>query len=51
MHCIFCHNSLVLNFNPKTQARKGLIIYSIINGITALRKHINSKKLKHFLKI
>jgi hypothetical protein len=22
MHCILCHNNLILNLNPKTQARK-----------------------------
>jgi hypothetical protein len=22
MHCIFCHNSLLLNLNPKIQAKK-----------------------------
>jgi hypothetical protein len=31
-----------LNLNPKTQARKGLIICNIINGIIALKKHVNS---------
>jgi hypothetical protein len=34
-----------LNVNPKTQTRKGLIIYNTINGIVALRKHVN---LDHF---
>jgi hypothetical protein len=31
-----------LNLNPKTQARKGLIIYDTINGIATLRKHVNT---------
>jgi hypothetical protein len=31
-----------LNVNPKTQAKKGLIIYSSSSGIIALRKHVNS---------
>jgi hypothetical protein len=51
MHCIFCHNNHVLNFNPKIQARKWLIIYSTTNGIIALRKHINSKNLIFFKKL
>jgi hypothetical protein len=42
MHCILCHNNLILNLNPKTQARKWLIIYNTINGIVALKKHVNS---------
>jgi len=32
-----------LNLNPKTQARKGIIIYNLINGIIALKKHVNLK--------
>ncbi len=46
MHSIFCHNNLILNVNPKIQARKGLIIYNTINGITTLRKHVNSDHFK-----
>jgi hypothetical protein len=23
MHCIICHNNMIFNVNPKTQARKG----------------------------
>jgi len=42
MHCILCHNNLILNLNPKTQARKWLIIYNTINGTPALKKHVNS---------
>ncbi len=41
MHCIFCHNNLILNLNPKTQARKGFIIYNTTNGITTLKRHDN----------
>jgi hypothetical protein len=39
---IICHNNPVLNLNPKTQARKGSIIYNTMNGIVTLKKHINS---------
>jgi hypothetical protein len=42
MHCIISHNNPILNLNPKTQARKGLIIYNTTNGIVALKKHVNS---------
>jgi hypothetical protein len=47
MCCIFCHNNLIMNVNPKTQARKGLIIYAnhTSNGLATLRKHVN---LDHF---
>jgi hypothetical protein len=31
--CIFGYNSLVLNLNPKLQARRKLIIYNTINYI------------------
>jgi hypothetical protein len=48
MCCIICHNNPVLNLNPKTQARKGLIIYNTMNGIATLRKHVNSN---HFFKL
>jgi hypothetical protein len=41
MRCILCHNNPILNVNPKTQARKGLIIYNTTNGIVALKKHVN----------
>jgi hypothetical protein len=46
MCCIICHNNPVLNLNPKTQARKGLVKYNTMNGIATLRKHVN---LDHFL--
>jgi len=42
MWCILCHNNPILNVNPKTQTRKGLIIYNSSNGIVALKKQINS---------
>ncbi len=41
MHYIFCYNNLILNLNPKTQTRRGLIICNTFNGIIALRKHVN----------
>jgi len=41
MHCIFCHNNPILNLNKVNQARKGLIIYNTIIGITTLKKHVN----------
>ncbi len=50
MWCILCHNDPILNVNPKTQARKGLIIYNSSNGIVALKKYVNldhpKKKIK-----
>ncbi len=42
MRCIFCYNSPILFCNPKTQAKKGLIIYNTTNGITTLKKHVNA---------
>jgi hypothetical protein len=33
-----CYNNLVLFCNPKTQARKGLIIYNITIEMTTLKK-------------
>jgi hypothetical protein len=50
MWCILCHNNPILNVNPKTQTRKGLIVYNSSNGIMALRKQINSYHLNIFLK-
>jgi hypothetical protein len=41
MQCILCYNSPILNLNPKTQARRGLIIYNTSSGIIALRKHVH----------
>jgi len=51
MHCILCQNSLVLNSNPKIQAKRGLIIYNTTNGIVELRKHVNSNHCKILKKI
>jgi len=48
---IIYHNNPILNVNPKTQARKKLIIYNTTNGITALRKHVNSNHLNILKKI
>jgi hypothetical protein len=45
MRCIFCYNSFVLFYNLKTQAKKGLIIYNTINGITTLKKHVNIEQI------
>jgi hypothetical protein len=41
MHYILCHNNPILNLNPKNQVGKRLIMYNTINGIAALRKHVN----------
>jgi hypothetical protein len=41
MHCILCYSSPILNLNPKTQGRRGLIIYNTTNGIITLKKHVN----------
>jgi len=40
MRCIFCYASPILITNAKTQARKGLILYNSVNGITTLKKHV-----------
>jgi hypothetical protein len=48
MWCILCHNNPILNVNPKTQSRKGLIIYNSSNDISTLRKQINSYHLNIF---
>jgi hypothetical protein len=50
MRYILCHNNLILNVNPKIQARKRLIIYNTTNGIAPLRKHVNSNHSNIFLK-
>ncbi len=34
------YNSFVLFCNPKTQTKKGLILYNTTNGITSLKKHV-----------
>jgi len=36
----FCHFNPILITNAKTQARKGLILYSNANGNIALKKHV-----------
>jgi hypothetical protein len=41
MHCILCHNNPIFVI-PKPQPRKGLVIYNTTNGITTLKKHVNS---------
>jgi len=48
MHCILCHKNPILNVNPKTQVRKGLIIYNTTNYIVTLSKDVNSNHLNHF---
>jgi hypothetical protein len=48
LHCIVCHNSLILNLNPKTQAKRWLLKYNTTNGIAGLRKHVNSDHCKIF---
>jgi hypothetical protein len=41
MCCIICYNNPTLTLNPKTQARRGFVIYNtIINNITLI-KHVN----------
>ncbi len=42
MKCIICNNNLVLFFNFKTQAKKGLIIHNTTNGIITLKNHVNA---------
>ncbi len=42
MRCILCYNSPILFCNLKTQVRKSLIIYNTTNGITTLKKHVNT---------
>ncbi len=48
MHCILCYNNLILNLNPKTQARRRLIIDSTTNGIITFIKHVNLDHLIYF---
>jgi len=40
-----------LSLNPKTQTRRGLIIYNTTNGIVALRKHGSVDHSIFFFKI
>ncbi len=44
--CLLCSNAPMNVFNPRTQARKGLISYYKTNGITSLKKHVD---VNHFL--
>jgi hypothetical protein len=37
MRCI-CHNNSIVNLNPETQTRRGLIKYNTINGMIAIEK-------------
>jgi hypothetical protein len=46
MRCIFCYNSIVLVCNVKIEARKGLILYNITNGIKTLKNYVNAD---HFI--
>jgi hypothetical protein len=39
---ILCYSSPIWFYNPKIQARKGLIIYNTKNGITTLKKHVDA---------
>ncbi len=48
---IFCHNSSILNLNPKTQVKRKLIMYNTINVIITLRKHLNSDHCNFFLNL
>jgi hypothetical protein len=48
MCCIICNNNPILNLNPKTQARKWLIIYNTTSGIIALKKHVDSNPCNIF---
>jgi hypothetical protein len=51
MRCIICYYCPILIMNAKTQARKGLILYSNANGIIALKKHVDhcmiAKKIRN----
>jgi hypothetical protein len=40
MRCIICYVSPISITNAKTQARKGLILCIIANGIITLKKHV-----------
>jgi hypothetical protein len=39
--CIICYDSIVFVLNPKTKARKGLILYNKLNIATATKKHVD----------
>ncbi len=48
MRCLLCYNAPMNVSNSRTKARKGLIAYYKINGITSLKKHhyLISKKIE-----
>jgi hypothetical protein len=48
MRCI-CHNNSILNLNPETQTRRGLIKYNTINGIIATKKTCKCRSHSIFL--
>jgi hypothetical protein len=39
--CIACYDSIVFVLNPKTKARKGLVLYNKLNRTTATKKHVD----------
>jgi hypothetical protein len=48
---ILYYNSPILNLSSKTQVRKGLIICNTTNGITTLKRHVNSDHCSIYKKI
>jgi hypothetical protein len=40
MRCIFCYIGSLLITNAKPQAKKGLILYNNVNGVTSFLKKI-----------
>jgi hypothetical protein len=48
---IICYYGPILNLNPKTRGRRGLITYNTTNGIIALSKHVNVDYYNIYLKI
>jgi hypothetical protein len=43
MTFIICYDSIVFVLNPKTKARKGLILYNKLNKTTGTKKHVDEK--------
>jgi len=41
MTFIICYNIIVFVLNPKTKARKGIILYNKLNKTTATKKHVD----------
>jgi hypothetical protein len=41
MRCILCSQKLIIEINPRTQARKGLISYYKTNGMISFEKHVD----------